>query len=86
MMKKVRENMSSIIGTPDILQKLGISNIVRVSPGAYAEIAAGGAAPTDLPLGIKVVEDPDLVGEQWELGPKPAASAASEPQAGGPAT
>lgn len=78
-------NFEKLLGEPDLLKKLSIPDVIRVSPAAYAEMQAGGAQPKNLPWGLKIIPDPDLHGEKWELGPKPAASAASE-QAEGPAT
>jgi hypothetical protein len=86
MVSAITTNLGQMLSDPDILKKVGMSDIVRVSPSVYEEIKAGGAAPSNLPFGLKVVVDEDLQGEKWELGPKPAASAASEPQAKGPAT
>jgi hypothetical protein len=82
---KFQESLAGLLQSPDILKNLGIPDIVRVSPSAYAEMQAGGSRPEDLPWGLKIEPDPDLKGEMWELGPKPAASAASA-QAEGPAT
>jgi hypothetical protein len=86
MVKAITSGLEQMLTNPNILREMGMSNIVRVSPSVYEEIKAGGQAPSDLPFGLKVEVDPDLKGEKWELGPKPAASAASEPQAEGPAT
>jgi hypothetical protein len=86
LLNNLAANFKKVLETPDVLQKLGIPDVVRVSPAAYAEMQAGGSRPEDLPWGLKIIPDPDLQGEKWELGPKPAASAASEPEAKGPAT
>jgi hypothetical protein len=85
MINTITSNLGQMLSDPDILKKVGMSDIVRVSPSVYEEIKAGGAAPSNLPFGLKVVVDEDLKGEKWELGPTPAASTASE-QAEGPAT
>jgi hypothetical protein len=88
LVNSLKENVTQLLSMPGGLAHLGIPDMVRVSPTIWQGIQKQTSeVQSKFPSGLRVELDPDLTGEQWELGPKrPSEAQPSEGDAGGPAT
>lgn len=86
LVKNLTDTFAKLLQTPGTLKQLGIPDYVRVSPKVWDEInhQTDPSSLPPLPFGLRVELDPDLTGDQWELGPRrPSEAQPSEGNAGG---